>query len=167
MIRPWLKQLRRHFFPVSRRGGLAIRPARPLLEQLESRVVPAGTYTVTTTADSGTGGAIGNEFGSMTITNSTFNGNKATNNGGGAISNDNPLFDYGFNDSLTGNSLTVKESTLSGNSGKNNAGGILNDSSDKIRLLNTIVAGNTATSDPDIYENSGTGSATYSLIGNN
>ncbi len=54
MIRPWLKDLQRRFFPSRRRVGPAIRPARPGLEQLESRVVPS-TYTVTTTANSGTG----------------------------------------------------------------------------------------------------------------
>src|SRR5581483_9931820 len=57
MMRPWHARLHSRFFPgrQARRAAPAIRPSRPWLEPLEGRVVPTvHTYTVTTTANSGT-----------------------------------------------------------------------------------------------------------------
>ena len=77
-----------------------------------------GTLTVTNSTFSANGTASGHlaaasiNAGTLTVTNSTFSGNSASN--GGGISND-------------GGTLTVTNSTFSGNSAVNSGGGIYND----------------------------------------
>jgi len=105
-----------------------------------------GTLTVTNStlisniADggSGAGGGISNGGGgTLTVTNSTFSGNRAGN--GGGIYNDG------------GGTLTVTNGTLSGNTGLYGGGGILNNGA-TVTVTNTIVVGNTTSgySGPDL-----------------
>ena len=89
------------------------------------------------------GGAIGNEWGTVRVADSTFNANSATTGAGGAILNYNP--NDGFN-----NGLSVVDSTLTGNSAVQ-GGGIATSSNDTLTLDNAIVSGNTAsTANPNI-----------------
>ncbi len=77
---------------------------------------------------SGTGGAIRNR-GSLTLTNTTVNGNSASNSGGGI-----------FNSTGT---LTMTNTTVNGNSASNSGGGIYNRGT--LTLTNSTVSGNTTT----------------------
>ena len=110
-----------------------------------------GTLTLNSCTLSGNGatngGAITNS-GTLTLNNSTLSGNGASNSGGG-------LFSEGV-------SLTLNSCTLSGNNA-NNGGGVFI-SAGALNLNNSIVAGNTAGTNPDL---SGTINAgDYNLIGN-
>jgi hypothetical protein len=122
-----------------------------------------GTLTLKSSTLSGNSaafaGAVGN-YGTLIISASTLSGNVATNNGG-AIDNDYGALLRLDNSTLAGNSAgaggglenyqataTINNSTLSANSA-NYAGGINNYGT--LALTNTIVAGNTAISEPDLY----------------
>ncbi len=100
----------------------------------------SGTLIVTNSTFSGNsaghGGAIRNEN-ILAVTNSTFSGNSASSNGGGIYC----TYSYG--------SLTLSNSTLSGNSALS-GGGIFNANTMPVAINNSIVAGNTATTGPDI-----------------
>jgi hypothetical protein len=90
----------------------------------------------------------GSSGANLTITNSTFSGNGATlgNFGrGGGIRNN-------------GGTLTITNSTFSGNSATANSGGIYTNATATLR--NTIVAGNTAPTGPDVF-------GTFNSQGNN
>ena len=76
--------------------------------------------------------------GTVTIVNSTFSGNAATTNGGGIYN------------SATGTTLTLTNSTISNNQATTGGGGIYNASGGKLTVTNSIVAGNTASSNDDI-----------------
>jgi len=83
------------------------------------------------------GGAIGADIGWGTIRQSTFTGNGATaGNGGG----------------LYGQRGYIYDSTFAGNNATGAGGGV---ATDKIYLFGTILANNTATSNPDLDTNSG------------
>jgi hypothetical protein len=98
-------------------------------------------------ASGGTGGAIFNALGgTLMLENTTFSANSA--NTGGAV------YSVG--------SVAVTNSTFSANVATNSGGGIVR-ASGAFTVLNTLVAGNTAPSDPDV---SGTfGSGGHNLIG--
>jgi hypothetical protein len=110
-----------------------------------------GTLAVSASTFSGNaagneGGGVFNYYNSLTVSNSTFSGNSAV--AGGGIAYDDPD-GYG--------SLTVTNSTLSGNSAGEAGGGIWEDLSEisvgnipPVTLKNAIIAGNTASWDPDI-----------------
>ncbi|HRJ08408.1 MAG TPA: choice-of-anchor Q domain-containing protein, partial [Prosthecobacter sp.] len=113
----------------------------------------------TGTSFSGYGGAISNS-GTLTLTQCTLSGNSA-NIVGGAISNSGTLTLTQC--TLSGNSanivggaiqnqstLTLTQCTLSGNS-SNDGGGAIYQYGGTLTLTNTIVAGNTAPTGPDIY----------------
>jgi predicted outer membrane repeat protein len=123
-----------------------------------------GTMTITNSTFSSNssivGGAIGNS-GTATVTNSTFSGNSATVGSGGAIHN----YVNGeltiINSTFTGNSastfggaiydeetLTIINSTISGNSAAD-GGGVYSIRLAKIK--NSIIAGNTAPTNPNYY----------------
>jgi hypothetical protein len=93
---------------------------------------------------SGIGGGIEN-FSTMTISNSTIEGNSADTLGGGIYSQNGHL--------------TLTNCTISGNSvsGSNPGGGIsfLDDAGGVVTIHNTIVAGNTATTAPDVNARGG------------
>jgi hypothetical protein len=129
------------------------------------------------------GGAVSNTIGQMTISDSTFEGNQATgrsDSSGGAITNNFDSVEFSTSQpSQFGNNLTIEDCTISGNTATGStstAGGIWSDDlseegSQKLSLINTILAGNTAGSDPDIHyttENQlhDSISASYCLIGN-
>ncbi|MBA2594149.1 MAG: hypothetical protein H0U97_18665 [Gammaproteobacteria bacterium] len=93
----------------------------------------AGTLTLTNSTVSGNsaagfGGGLLNDNGPATLTNSTVSGNSAGVNGGGLST-------------LNGN-LTVTHSTVSGNSASDAGGGVFSESN--LRLIRTLVSGNTA-----------------------
>jgi predicted outer membrane repeat protein len=88
--------------------------------------------------------------GALTVVNSTFNANSATGSGGGiSCGNSNP------------NGLVVTTSTVSGNSASD-GGGI---KGGQLILDSTIVAVNSATTDPDIDSGVDTTNSSYNLIG--
>ncbi|OAI41579.1 hypothetical protein AYO38_00675 [bacterium SCGC AG-212-C10] len=96
----------------------------------------------------GEGGGIWLECGlSLTITNSTINGNTSTGDGGGINSE---------------KQLTIINSTISGNSADGSAGGIRN-SGGPVTLTNITITGNTADNDNDGSGNGG-GIATSSGV---
>jgi hypothetical protein len=101
-----------------------------------------GTLTVTNstvsgnTADSG-GGIF--DYGTLTLTNSTVSGNTASYNHGGGI--------------FSSGTLTVTNSTVSGNSASD-GGGIWNDFSATLTLTNSTVLGNSASDGGDIVNHS-------------
>ncbi len=97
--------------------------------------------------DSGSGGGIFNG-GTLNLTNSTVSGNSATSGGG--------ILNAG-----TG-TLNLTNSTVSGNSATNSGGGILNGGD--ATLANTIVAGNSAPTNPDAQGRFA--SQGHNLIGN-
>jgi hypothetical protein len=95
--------------------------------------VTGSTLSDNTATNSGFGGGIWNS-GNLTVTDSTLTGNAATFTGGG-IANFNGM-------------LTVTGCTLSGNAAGYGGGGIIN--SDSLTVRNSIFAGNTAASSPDV-----------------
>ncbi len=98
-------------------------------------IINHGTMTVTVSTISGNlGGGIHNS-GTMAVTNSTISDNSAGSDGGG-VSN------FG--------TLNVTNSTISGNNANSGSGGgIFNNDGATVRLVNTIVARNTASLRPD------------------
>jgi len=129
---------------------------------------------------SGTGGGIVSfRAGELTVTNSTISGNKAFGAGGGVIAGNATL----TNTTLSGNSAghsgafllwsgeqaTIISSTIAGNMADDSvngyAGGINLLGGSTLTLTNTIVADNTAPSDPDVAARpNDTVNATNSLI---
>ncbi len=125
-----------------------------------------GTLTVTnlTVSDNvstGRGGGIYNDNGTVTATNSTLSGNTAGNSGGGGGIYNQGQFTL-INSTLSGNNslgsgggirnfgtITVTNCTLSGNTASNLGGGFDNGSGTS-NVRNTIIAGNSATTGPDI-----------------
>ncbi|MGI8691106.1 MAG: choice-of-anchor Q domain-containing protein, partial [Thermomicrobiales bacterium] len=122
-----------------------------------------GTLTVTSSTLSGNsaqfGGGIYNAGGTLTVTNSTLSANSTSGGGGGILNNGTLTV---TNSTLAGNSagvgggignyvgtVTVTNSTLTGNSASNAGGGGISNN-DTVNLTNTIVAGNTAPTAPDI-----------------
>jgi predicted outer membrane repeat protein len=95
----------------------------------------------------GDGGGIENQF-SVTVNNSTFSSNSADGDGGG-IHN------------LA--SATLTASTFSDNSA-NHGGGLFNDDAGMLSVQNTIVAGNSSDSGPDLSGPVDSGSS-YNLVG--
>jgi len=99
----------------------------------------------TASTSGGYGGGIYND-GTMTVSNFTIADNSANSNGGGIDNN--------------GGTMTITDSTIADNSAPT-GGGVIQ-SSGSLTLLNTIVATNTATTDPDV---DGTVSGADNLIG--
>ena len=79
----------------------------------------------------------------LTVSNSTISGNSAIRNGGGIYGNSS--FDDG--------QITVSSSTIFDNSADSNGGGIFIDATDKADIFNTIIAGNSGASSPDVSGN--------------
>jgi uncharacterized repeat protein (TIGR01451 family)/CSLREA domain-containing protein len=80
------------------------------------------------------GGGIYNQFGNLTIINSTFSGNTATRTGGGIANyRDSTLANPGGN-------LTVVNSTFSGNS--SSFGGAIRNANGTLDIVNSTIAGN-------------------------
>jgi hypothetical protein len=108
-------------------------------------IFDAGTLALTASTLSGNaagvdGGGIYNNDSALTITNSTLSGNSASNFGGGI-----------YNVRVFGSStVTVTSSTLSGNSASNKGGGFIGQTGTVMITSNSILAGNTAPSSPDV-----------------
>jgi uncharacterized repeat protein (TIGR01451 family) len=87
------------------------------------------------------GGAISNQNGTATITNSTFTGNTAIGTaGGGAIH-------------VQSGTVSVINSTIANNITTNSSGGGIRVQGGVLNLKNTIIAGNTAPTSPDLAGN--------------
>ncbi len=121
---------------------------------------PLVTIDATTISgnDAGTGGGIGRNRGSLTVTNSTISGNTSLSSSGGGVYDSG-----GYAASMLLVNCTISNNTASASSG----GGIFNNgllvSTFETKLANTIVAGNHATSDPDVA--GGFFSEGYNLFG--
>jgi hypothetical protein len=143
-----------------------------------------GTLTVTSSTLSGnsavTGGGIENDNATVIVTNSTLMGNSVfdgpfSRGDGGGFFNTGTLTltsstlsgnsaEYGgFVYNLSG-TLTLTDCTVSGNTAFAQDGGISNDHFATLHTRNTIVAGNTAPTAPDLAGD--LGSQGYNLIGN-
>jgi hypothetical protein len=132
----------------------------------------------------GSGGAVNNRSGSMTITNSTFTNNRAR-NGGGAVANGQVLSISGstFNgnsttaagvhggavSSVTNGQLTIANSLLTGNSAHGHGGALYASFGGTTTITNSAISGNTSNSDSfefgsggGMYFRSDTGLATIS-----
>ena len=105
------------------------------------------------------GGAIGNEWGSVAVSNSTFSNNTASTGAGGAIINYNPNDDFS-------NSLSVVGSTISGNAAVN-GGGIANGGPDTLSLTNDTITGNSVTGSGGGLYNDGTTTLTNCTVSGN
>lgn len=101
----------------------------------------------------GSGGGIFIEHTGFDISNSTIANNSSGGNGGGL---------YAHTDAY---SATIANSTISGNSSSSYGGGILSEDVANVVMANTVVAGNTASTDPDTSSNGGTFAAAFSLVG--
>ncbi len=117
--------------------------------------IEASTFSGNTTGG-GDGGGVYNA-GTLTITNSTFSGNSTAGNFGGGVEN------------YQGGTATIQNSTLSGNTAgtstnPGDGGGVGN--AGTLYMGSNIVAGNTAISGPDIY-NDPTGGGTVTSLGHN
>jgi CSLREA domain-containing protein len=87
-------------------------------------------------------------FGTLTVSNTTFSGDTATGNGGGGIYNDGAL-------TLT-NCIVSGNSTLGSTSSATAGGGLLNLSAGKVTMTNSTFSGNTA---PGSGASAGSGAA--------
>ena len=112
------------------------------------------------------GGGICNYGQTSSLTNCTISGNTSQDKGGGIY--DSGQDDGGIYDS---GPLTLTNCTISGNTSQDEGGGIYidtelmpNGNPESITLNNTIVAGNTSTSDNDVYGYLNPTSA-YNIIG--
>jgi CSLREA domain-containing protein len=146
------------------------------------RSVLTGNSSVSGTAGAGFGGAIltDGDNSSLTLTDSTLSGNTAQGGGGGiaiggratlanvTISGNRSVADFGgglyvFSDARA----AVNNATIVGNIAGLKGGGIFAESAAFIgfapEIFNSILAGNTASSDPDCSGSIGTG---FDLIGN-
>ena len=101
-----------------------------IYNQYGTLTVISSTFSGNDTSYGGTGGGIDNFYGTVNVTNSTFSGNSATSGSGGSIANR-----YG--------TANVTNSTFSGNSAWS-AGALYNESG-TLTVSNTILANNTAT----------------------
>lgn len=106
------------------------------------------------------GGGLLNQRGNLSIRSSTINGNTAAQNGGGVTTS------FG--------TLLIINSTISGNNARLDGGGIANENDSTTRIAASTIADNTANSGNTfgagggMYSNTGTISATHTLIvGNN
>jgi hypothetical protein len=138
-----------------------------------------GQLTVSNSTFSGNSelGAIEVLAGTVAISNSTFSGNSAHSVGGGIYNGDRSTLTVS-NSTFSGNSagfygggilnnatLTITNSTFSGNSARyTSGGGIYNSSTGVVHARNTVIAGNTAPTAPDLSGN--VGSLGHNLIGN-
>ena len=109
-------------------------------------------YNCTFSANTGIVGAgIYNYAGTLTVNNCTFSGNIAVIGGG--------IFN------TIGGTVRMNNCTLSGNAANGDGGGIYNDKyNSSVTLLNTIIAGNTSPSGPDVY--GAVTSQGHNLVGN-
>jgi CSLREA domain-containing protein len=150
-----------------------------------------GTTTIAHSTIAGNSGGIGagiyNSFdGHLTLSKSTVSGNSASGQGGGVFDEDDNFARVGgsvriVNSTVTGNSaaegggifvddngsasVSVENSTVAFNRARVSGGGIANESfgeSPPVGIHNSIVAGNTAPSAPDVRAEA---TATFSLIG--
>src|SRR5262249_35054136 len=115
---------------------------------------------------SGIGGGIHNSYnGTITLNNSTVSGNSAAGSGGGIYNK--PCFWFAWGSGqyyYYGGTVRLNNSTVSGNSAAGSGGGIFNNYAGTLTTRNTIIAGNTAPTGPDL---SGyLGSLGHNLIGN-
>jgi CSLREA domain-containing protein len=111
------------------------------------RLVVAINGLTVSGGNSAYGGGLLN-FGTLTITNTTFSGDTATGNGGGGIYNDGAL-------TLT-NCTVSGNSTLGSTSSATAGGGLLNLSAGTVTMTNSTFAGNTA---PGSGASAGSGAA--------
>jgi hypothetical protein len=139
-----------HRFCSTSGGGISNPPGATLTI---SKSTVSGNLARATCTDAcaSSGGGISN-YGSLTVNNSTLNGNNAKY--GGGIGN--------------GGSMTVNNSTLNGNKAANNGGGISNEGS-LMTVNNSTVAGNFAGFGGSGIDNSNGGTATLqnSIVANN
>jgi CSLREA domain-containing protein len=128
--------------------------------------------------DASFGGGVSSSEGSVTIKRSTLSGNGSTNGGGGLNSFqstttvDGSTFtgnEGGFGGGLyvSQSALTIEGSTIANNNGHAGGGGVwsqLHYADDQI-INNTIIAGNTAVTGPDLFRSGGAFDTAFSLIG--
>jgi hypothetical protein len=134
----------------------------------ERKVLVVNSSTISGNTASGNGGGISNQIGTITLVNSTLSGNSASSAGGGIVSSGTI---HTSHDDGNGNQvpdtiypeLILTNATISGNT-SSDGGGILVGSG-TASPLNTIIAGNSATSTgPDIF--GAMDSQGHNIIGN-
>ena len=128
-------------------------------------------------AGSGDGGGV-LDYGTITLTNCTISGNSA-NEGGGVynkggtanlmactLSGNSAKLGGGVSTAgVKGGTTTLTNCTVSGNSAGSRGGGLYNRYYDSTTLGNTIVAGNTSRTGPDVSDSGGMTSQGNNLIG--
>ena len=137
-------------------------------------------FTITAGNDGGSGedrkgGGMYNYAGSPTVYNCTFRRNWAYYGGGmynyessptvvNCVFSGNSAYRGGGMRNYRSSSPTVTNCTFRGNSASDNGGGMCNYRSSGPTLTNCILRGNTAPTGPQVYDDDGTASATYSCI---
>lgn len=96
-------------------------------------------------------GGLYNGGGTVTVTNSTFRGNSATDNGGGLLNG--------------GGTVTVTNSTFYGNSAASGGGGLYN-TGGIVTITNSTFSGNSASSGGGLYNLAGTLELVSSIVAN-
>ncbi|MBR8834548.1 MAG: hypothetical protein DSM106950_11050 [Stigonema ocellatum SAG 48.90 = DSM 106950] len=133
---------------------------------LDSSIVRNNSTTVSTgtTFPGGYGGGIFNNIGaSLTVSNSTINGNSASNGGDGIANNKSSGSSFD-----SGSTLEVKNSTIRGNSGGRDGGGILSYGDNSIiKVSNSTISGNSSGYGAGIFLFYGTADVSNSIISNN
>ncbi|MBI3854803.1 MAG: hypothetical protein HY293_03835 [Planctomycetes bacterium] len=112
----------------------------------------------TVTAGLGFAGAVYSQNGTLTLANSTFNGNQATSLGGGlwfhtahGVSMSNCTFTANHTDtlggamSISGGLISIVNCTITGNSAADFGGGIFSGGPQPATVTNTVLSNNTAT----------------------
>lgn len=127
------------------RGGVQINSA--------SATLTFTNCTMTNNRGGGNGGFLGNNGGTVNINNSTITGNVNTNVGGAMQINGASAV------------VVIRDSTVTNNTGNVYCGGV-NINAGTLTIVNSVVAGNIAPSNPDVNSTIGTPAVTFSLIGN-
>jgi hypothetical protein len=128
----------------------------------------SGTLTITNSTISGnsagndSGGGISNGGGTLKVTSCTFSANSSSGNGGGIFDSGGDVTiatsTFNLNAAVTGagifdtssGTLSIISSTLNGNYASSQGGGIIHSGSGKVTTRNSILAGNSAPSSPDV-----------------
>jgi hypothetical protein len=127
-----------------------------------SLTIVGSTFSNNKATQNGYGGAVSDNSGKLTITNCTLVNNVVTgttvNSQGGALSvNGSDVAATIRNSTLTGNTATA----TSGNT----SGGAIRFLAGSLTIVNSIVAGNSSTTAPDLFDPNNAASVSFSLIG--
>ncbi|MDH3528900.1 MAG: PxKF domain-containing protein [Acidobacteriota bacterium] len=134
-------------------GNSSVNTGGGLSVEFNGRLVLNNTTVSSNVSTNGGGGGIYSNRSELTLNNSTVSGNQALFAGGGIV----------IDSDINGGPVSLKNSTITGNSGSDSGGMITYRAANIAIIGNTIIAGNSAPTNPDV---SGPfNSLGYNLIG--